>query len=61
MLTKQYFVYILASRRNGTLYFGVTNDLGNMSRPCFRALYDYEIDVLYDYLSARGHAVMQSR
>ena len=23
----QYFVYILASRRNGTLYIGVTNDL----------------------------------
>lgn len=27
MLTKQYFVYILASRRNGTLYIGVTHDL----------------------------------
>jgi putative endonuclease len=25
---KDYFVYILASRRNGTLYVGVTNDLG---------------------------------
>ena len=24
---KQYFVYILASQRNGTLYVGVTNDL----------------------------------
>jgi putative endonuclease len=23
----RYFVYILASKRNGTLYFGVTNDL----------------------------------
>jgi putative endonuclease len=23
-----YFVYILASRRNGTLYVGVTNNLG---------------------------------
>jgi putative endonuclease len=23
----RYFVYILASRRNGTLYIGVTNDL----------------------------------
>jgi putative endonuclease len=27
MLTKNYYVYILASRRNGTLYVGVTNDL----------------------------------
>ncbi|MEK7583630.1 MAG: GIY-YIG nuclease family protein [Patescibacteria group bacterium] len=24
---KQYYVYILASQRNGTLYIGVTNDL----------------------------------
>ncbi|MBQ7675629.1 MAG: GIY-YIG nuclease family protein, partial [Campylobacter sp.] len=24
---KQYFVYILFSERNGTLYVGVTNDL----------------------------------
>jgi putative endonuclease len=27
MLTKQYFVYILASKKNGTLYIGMTNDL----------------------------------
>ena len=27
MLTKQYFVYILFSKRNGTLYIGVTNNL----------------------------------
>jgi putative endonuclease len=26
-MPKLYFVYILASRRNGTLYIGVTNDL----------------------------------
>jgi putative endonuclease len=26
-MTRSYFVYILASRRNGTLYVGVTNDL----------------------------------
>jgi putative endonuclease len=26
-MTKPYFVYILASKRNGTLYIGVTNDL----------------------------------
>jgi putative endonuclease len=27
MYSKNYFVYILASKRNGTLYIGVTNDL----------------------------------
>jgi putative endonuclease len=27
-----YFVYILASRRNGTLYVGVTNDVMNRTR-----------------------------
>ncbi|HSW47539.1 MAG TPA: GIY-YIG nuclease family protein [Candidatus Saccharimonadales bacterium] len=26
-MEKQYYVYILASKRNGTLYIGVTNDL----------------------------------
>ena len=26
-MTKEYFVYILASRRNGAIYIGVTNDL----------------------------------
>jgi putative endonuclease len=26
-MSKTYFVYIMASRRNGTLYIGVTNDL----------------------------------
>jgi len=27
ILMKNYFVYILASKKNGTLYIGVTNDL----------------------------------
>lgn len=26
-MSKQYFVYILASKRNGTLYIGITSDL----------------------------------
>lgn len=28
---KQYYIYILASKRNGTLYIGVTNNLLNRS------------------------------
>ena len=31
-MAEQYFVYILASRRNGTLYTGVTNDLSRRIR-----------------------------
>jgi putative endonuclease len=27
MIMKEYFIYILASKRNGTLYIGMTNDL----------------------------------
>jgi len=27
LILKQYFVYIMASQRNGTLYIGVTNDI----------------------------------
>jgi putative endonuclease len=27
-MAKTYYVYILASKRNGTLYVGVTNDIG---------------------------------
>ncbi len=28
MMERIYYVYLLASRRNGTLYCGVTNDIG---------------------------------
>ena len=27
IMTKQYYVYILANKRNGTIYIGVTNNL----------------------------------
>ena len=30
-MSKTYYVYILASKRNGTLYIGVTNDLARRS------------------------------
>jgi putative endonuclease len=52
---RDYFVYILASKRNGTLYIGVTNDLGrrvgehrNKIVPGFTRRYDVGILVWYE-------------
>ena len=44
---KSYYVYILASKRNGTLYIGVTNDL-------VRRAYDHKSNVIQGFTEKYG-------
>ena len=53
-MDKNYFVYILASKRNGTLYIGVTNNLENRMYQHKNKLIDgftkkYSVDKLVHY------------
>ncbi|MBI5466153.1 MAG: GIY-YIG nuclease family protein [Candidatus Kerfeldbacteria bacterium] len=46
-MTKQYYVYILASKRNGTLYIGITNDLA-------RRIYEHKHNLIPGFTSRYG-------
>jgi putative endonuclease len=63
-----FFVYILASRRNGTLYIGMTDDLTRRyfehkieSRPGFTKRYGVKILVWYEEHGSRETAFERER
>ena len=47
MLTRSYYVYLLASRRRGTLYVGVTNDLS-------KRVWQHKQDLVEGFTSKHG-------
>jgi putative endonuclease len=63
-----YFVYMLASRRNGTLYVGVTNDLGRRvgehkekAVPGFSQRYGVHILVWFESHGDVGDAIAREK
>ncbi|WP_114394478.1 GIY-YIG nuclease family protein [Oleisolibacter albus] len=61
---RSYFVYILASQRNGTLYIGVTNDLARRvyEHKCartdgFTRIYGVNLLVYYEIFDTAFHAI----
>jgi putative endonuclease len=48
---KEYFVYILASKRNGTLYVGVTNDL-------FKRIYQHKEKLVQGFTCRYGISIL---
>jgi putative endonuclease len=73
-LAKSFFVYILASKRNGTLYVGVTNDLARRIAehkaklvPGFTRRYGIDLLVYFEIFDsilqarAREHALKRWR
>ena len=63
-----HYVYIMASRRNGTLYLGVTNDLvrrvyqhRNKTLPGFNARYDVGQLVWYEVYDDPTNAITREK
>jgi len=67
-MDKQFFVYILASKRNGTLYTGITSDLvkrvwqhKNNSVEGFTKKYDAKILVYYEIYNDAESAIIREK
>jgi len=65
---RSFFVYILASQRNGTLYVGITDDLGRRIHehragllPGFTKRYGVKMLVWYEQHSTRESAFIRER
>jgi putative endonuclease len=65
---RDYFVYMLASRRNGTLYVGVTNDLArrigehkSKEAPGFTKRYEVGILVWYEAFGDINDAIAREK
>jgi len=68
VMDKQFFVYILASKRNGTLYTGITSDLvkrvwqhKNNSVEGFTKKYDAKILVYYEIYNDAESAIIREK
>ncbi|MBI5637014.1 MAG: GIY-YIG nuclease family protein [Nitrospinae bacterium] len=67
-MMKQYFVYIMASKRNGTLYIGMTNNLArrvyehkNGMVEGFSKRYGITILVYYEHTGSVHGAIMREK
>ncbi|HOY85625.1 MAG TPA: GIY-YIG nuclease family protein [Candidatus Syntrophosphaera sp.] len=65
---KQYFTYIVASKRNGTIYTGVTNDLARRMLehkegkiPGFTKKYVVNMLVWYEVFASRDDAIQAEK
>jgi putative endonuclease len=65
---KQYYVYIMASKRNGTLYIGVTSDLPkrvyehkNGLAEGFTKKYDVKMLAYYQVFDSPEHAIAREK
>ena len=68
-IEKHYYTYILASKRNGTLYIGVTNNLLNrnfhhkvkLHKNSFTAKYNVHILVYYEVYTDINNAITREK
>lgn len=68
IMPRSYWVYILASERNGTLYIGVTNDLARRvyehktkAVPSFTSRYDVSLLVWYEEYGDVNDAIAREK